>query len=121
MRLSSDSSLSSSFNNFINREEGHVIKEIGKEPDSAKALNNKISILLPGNYSTITGDFVEDTFFSDLESSTDIDITAESDYASLTVDDEGPGKIINTNLQSQIFLEVDVYKKNPKNLIKGLY
>lgn len=120
-RDTSTVAISSSFNNFINREEGHVIKEIGKEHGSIKALYDKISIQLPGSYSTTTGDFVEDTFFSTLESSTTIEIGTEAEnYASLSSDEE-PGKIINTNLQSQIFLEVDVYKKNPKNLIKGLY
>ena len=110
------------FNTFINRDEGHVITEIGRAPpDSSKDLYNLISIIIPGTYSS--GDFTKDSYFTSLIDGTTIGITTEdtSGYNGISDDSSTTGMIINTNLQSQLFIELEILKKNPNHLIKGIY
>ena len=108
------------FNTFINRDEGHVITAIGRAPpDSSKDLYNLISIIIPGTYSS--GDFTKDSYFTSLIGGTNIDITTEDQYSTLSDDNSTSGMIINTNLQSQLFIELEILKKNPNHLIKGIY
>lgn len=110
------------FNTFINRDEGHIITDVGRAPpDESIYLNNLISIKIPGEYSS--GNFVKDSNFVNLLSSTTIYISSENipNYNALSYDDSTDGMIINTNLQTQLFIELEILKKNPNNLIKGIY
>lgn len=84
------------FNSFINREEGHIIQEIAKS--GATEMYDIIKILPDGKNSKTTGNYELETWFDDLVTKTNID----SDLA-----DDDSGKLINTNLQTTIFLEIN--------------
>ena len=110
------------FNTFINREEGHIITDVDRTPpEISKDLYNLISIKIPGIYSS--GNFTKETYFTSLISGTTIEIPSNdvSGFNSVSDDDSTTGMIINTNLQSQLFIELEILKKNPNYLIKGIY
>tara|TARA_B100000902_G_scaffold399372_1_gene469923 strand:+ start:52 stop:1488 length:1437 start_codon:yes stop_codon:yes gene_type:complete len=110
------------FNTFINREEGHIITDIDRTPpEISKDLYNLISIKIPGIYSS--GNFIKETYFTSLISGTTIEVPSNdiSGFDSVTDDNSTTGMIINTNLQSQLFIELEILKKNPNHLIKGIY
>lgn len=90
------------FTAFINRDEGHIIQAVAKSTTST-TLNNVIRILSPGSYSQSTGDWEKETYFSTLITRTNINSDASNDDA---------GKLINSNLQTQILFRVNVLGKD---------
>lgn len=96
---------STDMNNFINREGGHKIIDISKS-DSDKLLNNRIHIEIPGEISTSTGNVSELNWYTQLKSKSMGNVSTAS-----SVNDTS-GKLINTNLQTQILFNIKVIEKN---------
>lgn len=88
------------FNEFINREEGHIIQSITVDSsNSGVDLNNIIKILPASENSITTGNLEVKEWFSDLVTKTNIE------NSNLAFDESG--KLINTNLQTTIFFKVE--------------
>ena len=105
---------SEKFNNFINRQEGHTIVALSSTSGSSLShYNNQISISIPDIISLVTGELSVESWYGDsvgsLIEATSIDNTSSTG-------DTG-GKLINTNLQTNLFINVEYLEKN--NLIKS--
>ena len=99
------------FNNFINRTEGHkIISLTSSSGSSLSHYNNLISISIPHSVSTSTGELVLDNWYTSLKTK-----SATDDDSSSSGDTEG--KLINTNLQTNLFINIEYLEKN--NLIKS--
>ena len=85
------------FNDYINREQGHIIQSINQS-NSSLDLYDRINILPAGENSRVTGNFELKSWFDDLITKTNIDSNLANDNS---------GKLINFNLQTSIFLEVN--------------
>ena len=99
------------FNNFINRTEGHKIISLDSSSGSSLShYNNLISISIPHSVSTSSGELVLDTWYTSFKTK------SETDNDSSSSGDTG-GKLINTNLQTNLFINIEYLEKN--NLIKS--
>lgn len=99
------------FNTFINRTEGHKIIALNASSGSSLShYNNLISISIPHSVSTSTGELSLDSWYTSLKtkSATDDDSSSSGDTG---------GKLINTNLQTNLFINIEYLEKN--NLIKS--
>ena len=100
------------FNNFINRTGGHKIIALTSSSGSSSLshYNNLISISIPHSILSSTGELTLENWYTSLKtkSSTDDDSSSSGDTG---------GKIINTNLQTNLFINVEYLEKN--NLIKS--
>lgn len=92
----------SQFTEFINRVEGHIIQLVNKSSGTTE-LNNIIRILAPGYYSQTTGNWKKENYFSDLITRTNINDNSSNDNT---------GKLININLQTQLFFRVNTIITN---------
>jgi hypothetical protein len=105
-------SAATDFNNFINRIEGHKIISLTSSSGSSSLshYNNLISISIPHSISTTNGELTLDSSYTELKtkSSTDDDSSSSGDTG---------GKLINTNLQTNLFINIEYLEKN--NLIKS--
>lgn len=89
------------FNEYINREQGHIIQSITVDSSNTGVdLNNIIKILPASENSTSTGNLEVKEWFSDLVTKTNVE------NSNLAFDESG--KLINTNLQTTIFFKVDM-------------
>lgn len=86
------------FNNYINRNEGHIIQSISQS-NSSLDMYDIINILPAGEFSRSTGNFELLDWFDNLITLTDIDSNIANDDT---------GKLINNNLQTSIFFKVGV-------------
>lgn len=97
-----------SFNTFINRNIGHQI--IGySTSDVSKLLKDRIHICTPSSVSTTTGDNVEYSWYTNLKTKS---------MGSTPIDDTS-GKLINTNLQTQMIFKIKVMDKET-NFMQGI-
>jgi hypothetical protein len=114
------------FNQFINREAGHIIQFIAQFPDIvsppyAGAMYNMIRILAPGAYSTTTGLWAFPSWFSDpvdmgfVQKFPDFDDTPTP---SSTKDNRGKG--LNANTQTITVLKIAYLDKNAGQLVKKI-
>jgi hypothetical protein len=90
------------FNNFINRNEGHIIQSISKSNVSLD-MYDTINILPDAIYSQSTGNFELKDWFNNLITITDIDSNITNDNT---------GKLINNNLQTTVFFKAEIYNIN---------
>lgn len=86
------------FNNYINRNEGHIIQSLSKS-NVATEMYDVIHILPDGLNSKTSGNYELKPWFDDLITITDIDSNISNDNT---------GKLINLNLQTTIFFKVEV-------------
>lgn len=114
------------FNQFINREAGHIIQSVGQytgitSPPYAGTMNNMIRILAPGANSTTTGLWAFPSWFSDpvdmgfIEKFTDFD-----DPPTPTSTKDNKGKGLNTNTQTVSVLKITYLDKNAGQLVKKI-
>lgn len=92
-------------NNFINRDAGHKIIGISTS-DSDKLLNNRIHIEIPNEISTSTGNVGELYWYSQLKTK------SMGNVSTISSVNDTSGKLINTNLQTQILFNIKVIEKN---------
>lgn len=90
------------FNNYINRNEGHIIQSLSKS-NVATEMYDVIHILPDGINSKTSGNYELKPWFDDLITITDIDSNISNDNT---------GKLINLNLQTTIFFNVEVNQMN---------
>lgn len=91
-------------NDFMNREEGHSILNIGKS-DPGTELYNQIFINIPANNSRTTGNFTVETWFYNL-----ILKDLQSDLKSCS------GKLININRQTHLCFTINTEMYNSKKI-----
>ena len=114
------------FNQFINRESGHIIQSIAQftgivSPPYAGAMYNVIRILSPGANSTTTGLWAFPSWFSDpvdmgfVQKFPDFDDTPTP---SSTKDNRGKG--LNANTQTITVLKIAYLDKNAGQLVKKI-
>lgn len=96
---------SDDMNNFINRKSGHKIIGISTS-DSDKLLNNRIHIEIPNEISTTTGNVGELYWYNQLKSK------SMGNVSTIESVNDTSGKLINTNLQTQILFNIKVIEKN---------
>ena len=100
------------FNEFINRNEGHIILSTAKSSsDTDIVFDDLIEIEYPRTVNTTTGKYEFDTWFSSLIDKTSIETTLE---------DDNSGKLLNTSLQAQIIMNVKILNKHSTRLIKNI-
>lgn len=93
------------FNQYINRTTGHNIIDISKSNVST-TLYNQIKIPIPANNSKTTGMFTPQQWYIDF-----IDKT----FSNVAIADIS-GKLINSNLQSHLVINIKTLEKNNNNL-----
>jgi len=97
------------FNNWINRDSGHYILNIGKS-NPTTILYNQIIIPIPAELSSSTGNIVVESWFS----SFDMKI-----LSNVAIPDNG-GKVINVNTQSHLVVSIKTMEKNDNIFLKDL-
>ena len=98
---------SSTFNNWINRDSGHYILDIDKS-NSATTLYNQIIIPIPASLSRSTGNISVESWFN----SFDMKILSNVAIADTS------GKLINTNTQSHLIVNIKTLEKNDNIFLK---
>ena len=98
---------SSTFNNWINRDSGHYILDIDKS-NSATTLYNQIIISIPASLSRSTGNISVESWFN----SFDMKILSNVAIADTS------GKLINTNTQSHLIVNIKTLEKNDNIFLK---
>jgi len=98
---------SSTFNNWINRDSGHYILDIAKS-NSTTTLYNQIIIPIPASLSRSTGNINVESWFNNF----DTKILSNVAIADLS------GKIINTNTQSHLIVNIKTLEKNDNIFLK---
>ena len=93
------------FNQYINRTSGHNIIDISKSNVST-TLYNQIHIPIPAGNSKVTGMFTPESWYIDF-----IDKT----FSNVAIADIS-GKLINSNLQSHLLINIKTLEKNSNNL-----
>jgi len=98
------------WNNFINRQEGHIIKSLDINPVNNNQMMkcNQISISPPFTINQETGELDTPVWFSNLLLKTNIDTLPN-------VNQEFKGNILNLNLQTVIQLQMQTLEKKIKN------
>jgi len=98
------------WNNFINRQEGHIIKSLDINPVNNNQMMkcNQISISTPFTINQETGELDTPEWFSNLLLKTNIDTLPK-------VNQECKGNILNLNLQTVIQLQIQTLEKKIKN------
>jgi hypothetical protein len=94
-----DNPYANSFNQFINREEGHYIVDTAGYVGSTKYLKNIIYIPKPAVLNTVTGDVDDVAWFTLFKLN---DFTNDPD----SILDDEPGKILNLNMQTSFFFHI---------------
>lgn len=97
-----------SFNDFINREEGHTILETDVSV-SGKYLKNIIYIPKPASLDKITGDITDETWYTLLK----IDDFPD---ANDTIYYNETGKLVNVNMQTTFFFQITTLEPEVKQL-----
>ncbi len=100
------------FNQFINREAGHIIQGIDALVGYTGPMYNIIKFTCPGSFSPTLGDFAAPNWFADLVTKTNIDDPAQADPPG--------GKLINLNLQTSIFVTANCFIKSPLKLLRNI-
>ena len=95
------------FNNWINRERGHYILDIDKS-NSATTLYNQLIIPIPASLSRSTGTISVESWFN----SFDMKILSNVAIADTS------GKLINTNTQSHLIVNIKTLEKNDNIFLK---
>jgi hypothetical protein len=95
------------FNNWINSKDGHYISNISKSNPST-TLYNQIVIPIPAELSTSTGNIAVDTWFTNF---------VIKSLSNVTIQDGG-GKLINTNTQSHLVVNIKTLEKNDNLFFK---
>jgi hypothetical protein len=114
------------FNQFINRQAGHIIQFVGQypgiqSPPYVGQMFNYVRILAPGANSTQTGLWTFNSWFSDpvnmgfIEKFTDFD---DPPTPTSTKDNSGHG--LNTNTQTTTVLKITYLDKNAGQLVKKI-
>ena len=114
------------FNQFINREAGHIIQSVAQftgivSPPYAGTMNNVIRILAPGTNSQTTGLWAFPEWFNDpinmgfLQKFQDFD-----DVPTPTSTKDASGKGLNTNTQTTTVLKITYLDKNAGQLVKKI-
>ena len=89
------------FNSFINRKEGHKIIALSSFSGSPLShYNNQIAISIPHTISKTSGTLVVDSWYGDSTGSLIESTTIDSSSS----DSDTSGKLINTNLQTNLFI-----------------
>ena len=97
------------FNNWINRESGHYILNIGKS-NLTTTLYNQIIIPIPATLSRSTGNISVEQWFSDFDMKS---------LSNVAIQDNG-GKLINVNTQSHLVVNIKTMEKNDNIFLKDL-
>ena len=97
------------FNNWINKDSGHYILNIGKS-NPMTTLYNQIIIQIPAVLSRSTGNISVEQWFSDF----DMKI-----LSNVAIHDTG-GKLINVNTQSHLVVNIKTMEKNDNIFLKDL-
>ena len=114
------------FNQFINREAGHIIQSLGQypgivSPPYAGTMNNLIRILAPGANSTTTGLWAFPSWFSDPANMGFIEKFIDFDDAPTpTSTKDNTGKGLNTSTQTVSVLKITYLDKNAGQLVKKI-
>ena len=95
------------FNNWINRDSGHYILDIDKS-NSATTLYNQLIIPIPASLSRSTGTISVESWFN----SFDMKILSNVAIADTS------GKLINTNTQSHLIVNIKTLEKNDNIFLK---
>jgi hypothetical protein len=98
---------SSIFNNWINSNNGHYIIDVEKS-NIATTLYNQIIIPIPASLSRITGDIDVEPWFNDF---------VIKSLSNVAIQDNG-GKLINTNTQSHLIVNIKTLEKNDNIFFK---
>lgn len=110
------------FNQFINREAGHIVQSIGSYSNTtvvpySGSMYNVITIPSPASNSTITGYISYPDFFDDgFRAGTTIEDAPTP--SSVFDNTKGVGKLINTNSQTTVVLKIGYLDKNAGQLLK---
>ena len=99
------------FNQFINRESGHIIQGIAAVMGYTGPMFNILKFNCPGAFSPVLGDFAAPQWFSDLITKTNIEDSTQLDNT---------GKLINLNLQTNIFIKANCFIKSPLKLMRNI-
>ena len=99
---------SSTFNNWINRDAGHYILDISKS--TSTTLYNQLTIPIPASLSRSTGNINVESWFNDF----DMKILSNVAIADTS------GKLINTNTQSHLIVNIKTLEKNDNIFLKDL-
>jgi len=103
------------FNNFINRNEGHIILNVGKTDDVLNNNNviyfNKIIIEAPTIVNSSSGIKENESWFQSLLDKTTLESNLESDNT---------GRFINSSLQIHLLLSIKILNKHSSRLIKNI-
>jgi len=100
------------FNQFINREAGHIIQGIDAQVGYTGPMYNIIKFTCPGSFSPTLGDFAAPNWFADLVVKTNIEDSSQADPAG--------GKLINLNLQTSVFIQASCFIKSPLKLLRNI-
>ena len=100
---------SSTFNNWINKSSGHYIINNSKSNVST-TLYNQIIIPIPASLSRTTGIIDVETWFSNF---------VIKSLSNVAIEDNG-GKLINTNTQSHLVVNIKTLEKNDNIFLKDL-
>ncbi len=95
------------FNNWINSSNGHYIIDITKD-NIATTLYNQIIIPIPASLSRTTGDIDVEPWFNDF---------VIKSLSNVAIQDNG-GKLINTNTQSHMIINLKTLEKNDNIFFK---
>jgi hypothetical protein len=93
------------FNNWINRDNGHYILDIGKS-NMGTDLYNQIIIPIPASLSRITGNIAVESWFSNF---------VNKSLSNIAIQDTS-GKLINVNTQSHLIVNIKTLEKNDASL-----
>lgn len=97
------------FNDWINRDNGHHILDINKSNNST-ILYNQIIIPIPAELSRITGNISVEPWFSSF---------LTKSLSNIAIEDTS-GKIINTNTQSHLVVNIKTLAKNDNIFLKDI-
>ncbi len=100
------------FNQFVNRESGHIIQLIGQQAPYTGPMYNVIAVYCPGSFSQSVGDFAVPSWFTDFIAKTNIEDQNTSDPIG--------GKALNLNLQTQVFVTATCYFKSPIKALRNI-
>jgi len=98
---------SGQFNKWINSSNGHYIIDIGKS-NPAKNLYNQLIVPIPATLSRDTGNIAVDPWFSNF---------VLKSLSNVAIQDNG-GKLINTNTQSHLVVNIKTLEKNDNLFFK---
>jgi hypothetical protein len=97
------------FNSWINRDSGHHIINIGKS-NITTSLYNRLIIPIPASLSRTTGNIVIEPWFSSF---------VMKSLSNIAIQDTS-GKLINTNTQSHLVINIKTLEKNDNIFLKDL-